>query len=48
MIDLSPPDIRTVQLSPSITAQGVFVKSLPDGRIVIKDGNQPYVGYEVK
>ena len=41
-------DIRTVRLSPSITAQGVFVRVLPDGRTVVKDGAQEYIGFEVK
>jgi hypothetical protein len=39
--------IRTITLGKYITAQGVVVGSLPNGKLVVRDGNQEYAGFPV-
>ncbi len=35
---------RTVQITRYISAQGVFVRHLPDGRAVVRDGAETFKG----
>lgn len=42
-------DIRTIQMTPYMQAQGEFVRKLPDGRIIVKDDSgQTFVGKEIQ
>lgn len=46
--DAAAPSLRTVEVSPSVLATGDFVRSLPDGRIVIQDGPHQISGRPLK
>lgn len=39
--------IHTVKLGKYASAQGVFVRRLEDGRMVVRDGDKLHVGYPV-
>ena len=39
--------LKTIALGSSISVQGIFVRKLPDGRIVVKDNNTSYSGKPV-
>ena len=39
--------LRTIAIGTAILIQGIFVKALPDGRIVVKLGNETYTGMPV-
>lgn len=36
--------LRTIAIGTAILVQGIFVKALPDGRIVVKAGRKTYTG----
>ena len=36
--------LRTVTLGTCVSVQGIFVKNMPDGRIVVKVDDQTYTG----
>ncbi|SEK73457.1 hypothetical protein SAMN05421666_0292 [Roseovarius nanhaiticus] len=38
---------RTIKLGTCVLIQGIFVRSLPDGRIQIADGDKVYTGLPV-
>ena len=39
--------LRTIQVSSCIYVQGIFVKSLPDGRIMVRVGKEVYSGFPI-
>jgi hypothetical protein len=39
--------IRTITLGAHISVQGAFVRSLPDGKIVVRDGERVFTGRPV-
>lgn len=39
--------IRTIAMGTCVFVQGLFVRNLPDGRIVVKVGNVMYQGQPV-
>ncbi|MEM1351722.1 MAG: hypothetical protein AAGF27_05230 [Pseudomonadota bacterium] len=39
--------LRTITLGSAILIQGIFVRALPDGRIVVKLDNETYAGLPV-
>ena len=39
--------IRTITLGAHISVQGAFVRSLPDGKIVVRDGARVFTGRPV-
>ena len=39
--------IRTITLGAHISVQGAYVRSLPDGKIVIRDGERVFTGRPV-
>ncbi len=39
--------LRTIAIGTAILIQGIFVKSLPDGRIVVKLDKKTYTGVPV-
>lgn len=39
--------IRTITLGAYISVQGAFVRSLPDGKIVVRDGERLFTGRPV-
>jgi len=39
--------LRTITLGSTISVQGVFVESLPDGRITVQVGDKLYTGTPV-
>ncbi|MEM6304951.1 MAG: hypothetical protein AAF744_09530 [Pseudomonadota bacterium] len=39
--------LRTVTLGSCVSVQGIFVKNMPDGRIVVKLDDQTYTGTPV-
>lgn len=39
--------IKTICYSEHVFAQGYFVKNLPDGMIMIKDGDKTFIGRPV-
>ena len=39
--------IRTITLGPHISVQGAFVRNLPDGKIVVRDGERIFAGRPV-
>lgn len=40
--------LRTIMIGTCVSIQGFFVKSLPDGKIVVRDGTSTYKGIPVK
>ena len=39
--------IRTITLGAHISVQGAYVRSLPDGKIVVRDGERVFTGRPV-
>ena len=39
--------LRTISVGSYISIQGVYVRSLPDGRIVIRDGGKTFCGFPI-
>lgn len=39
--------LRTITLGTAVMVQGIFVKSLPNGRIQVRVGDQTYSGVPV-
>ena len=39
--------IRTITLGAHISVQGAFVRTLPDGKIVVRDGERIFAGRPV-
>ena len=39
--------LRTITLGSCVSVQGIFVKDMPDGRIVVKVDDQTYAGIPV-
>ena len=39
--------LRTITIGGHISVQGVFVKSLPDGRMIVRVGSSTYSGQPV-
>ena len=39
--------IRTITMGAHISAQGAYVRSLPDGKIVVRDGERVFAGRPV-
>lgn len=40
--------IRTIELSSHIAVQGVVVRKLRDGQLVVRDGRRHFIGHPVK
>ncbi len=36
--------LRTIRLGSCVSVQGIFVKDMPDGRIVVKVDDETYAG----
>ncbi len=39
--------LRTISLGSCVSVQGIVVRQLADGKLVIRDGDKNYVGYPV-
>ncbi len=39
--------IRTISLGSYISVQGMFIRALDDGKIVVRDGERTFVGFPV-
>ena len=39
--------LRTITIGTTISIQGMFVRSLPDGKIAVRDGKTVYTGKPV-
>ena len=39
--------LRTITIGTAVSIQGMFVKALPDGKIVVSDGKTVYAGKPV-
>lgn len=39
--------IRTISLGAHISVQGAYVRSLPDGKIMVRDGERVFTGHPV-
>ena len=40
--------LHTISMGSCVSVQGIFVKSLPDGRVQVRVGQQLFIGKPVK
>jgi hypothetical protein len=39
--------VRTITLGSCVSVQGIFVRDMPDGRVVVRVGEREFIGWPV-